>query len=60
MPVPDERMPRVVVVTVRDDGAKGWEIDIEAPDLDPWQTLAYLEEAAVIWEATQMGHGDED
>ena len=58
--LPDERLPRVVVVTVRSDAGKGWEIDIDAPDLDPWQTLAYLEEACVIWESTQMGQDDED
>ncbi len=54
----DERLPRVVVVTVRWDGDT-WELEVDAPDLDPWQVSAYLEEAVDYWSDLQRVPDDD-
>jgi hypothetical protein len=46
----DDKLPRIVVVTVRSDELGGWVLEVDAPDLDPWQKLAYLREALLIAE----------
>lgn len=58
----DERLPRLVVVTVRSDDRDGWTLEIDGPDLDPWQIAAYLREAATIAEAhlDQLGSSADD
>jgi hypothetical protein len=53
-------MPRIVVVTVRDDNRGGWILEVDAPDLDPWQIRAYLAEALDIAEARIDSLGMED
>ena len=47
----DDKLPRIVVVTVRDDEHGGWILEVDAPDLDPWQKAAYLREALDIADA---------
>jgi hypothetical protein len=54
----DEKLPRVVVVTVRDDDGQ-WELEVDAPDLDPWQVAAYLEAAADWWDEQQRVTDDD-
>jgi len=44
----DDKLPRIVVVTVRSDERGGWVLEVDAPDLDPWQKAAYLREALEI------------
>lgn len=46
----DDKLPRIVVVTVRSDELGGWVLEVDAPDLDPWQKAAYLREALDIAE----------
>ena len=58
----DERLPRLVVVTVRFNERDTWSLEIDGPDLDPWQIAAYLREAATMAEAhiDQLGSSEDD
>lgn len=57
-----ERLPRIVVVTVRSDEQGGWVLEVDAPDLDPWQKLAYVREALEMCEdeVEALGSPDDD